>query len=620
MEATTRTFFRALCLAFCFASSYSAYSQSILDKRISLSFDNLAVELALELIEEQGGFVFSYASNLIPDGATTSVHASNRTIREVLLVVIGDEVRYLERGSYVIIKAKKTSKKDKQKFEIEGQLVDANTGENISNATIYEVNKLKSTVSSSSGHYNLNVKEKSEYVELVIAKENYKDTLLRLRKEELKDLVIELEPIPPSNLYDKNSAADSLALVKMFVNKEAGHNMNNVSLYEKRPAQISFLPILGTNKLMSGKTTNNLSVNIIAGYSYAVHGLEAGGFANIVRQNVYGVQAAGFMNIVGGKTSGLQAAGFANVTKMKFNGIQVSGFSNTVANEVRGAQVCGFVNVAPSVRGAQIAGFVNTVWDTSWSSQFAGFVNFANTNRGSQWSGFTNVTAKKLSGVQATGFLNYARDLKGLQMAGFANVTLKEVRGVQMAPVLNYAGKLRGIQIGLINVCDTVESGVSLGFLSFVRRGLHDLELQYSQSLHANLQYKTGTNRLYTLLAVAHRLDMPVWAVGYGIGSKHQFKGGFLYGAEIQTNYVQGHTNLWRTINSLNQFYPFFGFRFSKEMAITMGPVYNLYYSQWLNPDTQEFGHPILTNPFQENTTNKGRVQMELGYKVALIF
>ncbi len=47
-----------------------------------------------------------------------------------------------------------------------------------------------------------------------------------------------------------------------------------------RPFQISFVTPMGTNGLESGKVTNRISVNLLAGYAGGLEGIEVGGFFN----------------------------------------------------------------------------------------------------------------------------------------------------------------------------------------------------------------------------------------------------------------------------------------------------------------------------------------------------
>jgi hypothetical protein len=603
-------------------TAQAASAQRLLDKKIDLYTNQSPLEYVLETIEERADFVFSYPSDLINGDSSVTLAYSSTPVSIILKDLFGDRFTYLERGSFVIIKVRKNRKSKQEKYAVSGKLVDANTGAIITNASIYEVNSLKATTSGAQGDYDLKVKADTGFVEIAIAKENYKDTLLRIRKQELSDLIIALEPVEQKPFdKDLNKAGDSSVLVQTLVNKETSHHMANIRLYEEKFAQVSFLPTLGTNKQMSGKTSNHLSFNALAGYSFALKGVEVGGLANIVRQHMYGAQVAGFTNVVGGKTRGIQVAGFSNVNRWDMIGLQVAGFSNTVVNQVTGIQVAGFMNSGPAAQGVQVAGFLNTTWAESHAYQLAGFVNYSKENSGGQIAGFVNVAGRKQNGVQAAGFFNYAGRLNGLQVAGFMNFAKRYTNGVQISSFLNFTHKLNGVQIAMINICDTVESGVSIGLLNFVKHGILDLELQYSPTLHGTLALKTGTGKLYNILSVSHRADEPIIAIGYGLGSRKSFKSGLFMGVEAQAHVVREREGpLVQPWNILNQIHPSLGWKWAKNWGISAGPVLNAYYTQTYNELTQKHGFGLITNPFYTEQIGKRNLDMMLGYRVAMVF
>jgi len=600
----------------------SVFAERLLEARIDLYANQSPLEYVLETIEEKAGFVFSYPSDLINGDSAVTLTYTKTSVSVILNDLFEDRFTYLERGSFVIIKAKKNRKKKQEKYAVSGKLVDANTGAIITNASIYEVNSLKATTSGQKGGYDLKVKGDTDYVEIAIAKENYKDTLLRIRKQELSDLVIALEPVKEKPFdQDLNTSSDSTVLTQALINRATLHHMANIRVYEKKLAQFSFLPMLGTNKQMSGKTSNHLSFNMLAGYSFGLRGIEIGGLANITRQHMYGAQIAGLTNVVSGKTRGVQVAGFNNVNRWDLYGVQVAGFSNTVVNQVTGIQVAGFMNSGPAVRGVQVAGFLNTTWAESHAYQFAGFVNYNKENSGSQVAGFVNVAGRKQNGLQAAGFFNYAGRLNGLQVAGFMNFAKRYTRGSQISTFLNFTHKLNGVQVALINICDTVESGVSIGLLNFVKHGIHDLELQYSPTLHGTLALKTGTGRLYNILSVSHRADAPVMAIGYGLGTRKSFKSGLFMGMEVQAHVVREREGaLIQPWNILNQVHPSIGWKWAKNLGLSAGPVLNAYYTQSYNASTQEHGFGLVTNPFYSETIGNRNLDLMLGYRVAMVF
>ena len=247
--------------------------------------------------------------------------------------------------------------------------------------------------------------------------------------------------------------------------------------FRYRPGQITFISPLGTNGFKSGSTINRFSLNILAGYSGGVQGLEVGGLMNIVRRDMLGVQLAGLGNNVMGGVTGLQAGGIYNFARR-------------------------------SSEGAQLGGIINFIGGGAYAFQGAGIINIVGRNaRGAQVGGLVNFTGLSFSGAQVAGLLNIAG---------------REVRGAQISGLVNYTRKLNGVQIGVINIADSVESGIPIGFLSLVKNGYHRLEISGNESLHTTISIKTGVQRFYNIFSVgAIWNEEPfTWAVGYGIGTE----------------------------------------------------------------------------------------------------
>jgi len=158
-------------------------------------------------------------------------------------------------------------------------------------------------------------------------------------------------------------------------------------------------------------------------------------------------------------------AGAVNVSSDTIRGVQMAAFGNVASGKVIGTQIAGAFNVNNgSVEGVQVSGLANVVTDTVQGSQIAGISN----------------VVLHTEGFQGAGISNISKDVKGVQLAGCVNIAENEVEGAQLAGYFNYAKKLNGVQIGYINISDTVESGVPIGFFSYVRKGFHQVELSYS--------------------------------------------------------------------------------------------------------------------------------------------
>lgn len=257
------------------------------------------------------------------------------------------------------------------------------------------------------------------------------------------------------------------------------------------PLHISLITPLGTNGIQSWNTTNLISINLFAGFSGGLRGIEIAGFGNTLKGDMNGIQIAGFCNNTFGRANGLEIAGFSNYNQDKISGMQLSGFANVALDTVDGFQG-------------------------------AGYLNYSKGSTNGQLSGFANVSTGDVSGIQGSGFTNVTiGDMKGVQASGFANVTTGTQKGVQVSGFANYARKLRGVQLGVVNVADTVEKGIPVGFLSFVRNGYKVIQIGGNETLFCEISFKTGVRRFYNILSVGAtiRNNTITWGYGYGIGT-----------------------------------------------------------------------------------------------------
>lgn len=235
--------------------------------------------------------------------------------------------------------------------------------------------------------------------------------------------------------------------------------------------QVGFFHPIGSHGKSSGEITNNISLNILSGYTRGLDGFELSFISSVMNGNMKGCQIAGASNIVTGTTQGIQIGMCSNVNLGKTNGLQLSGIANVVTD---------------STRAVQISGGANVVNDHFTGTQLAGIGNVVNGN------------------------------VKGTTIAGAANVANGEMKGVQISGLFNYTKINQGLQLGFINVADS-SSGVSIGFLSIIKHGYYNFSLFTDEMLMANLNYKMGTKKFYNILGVS--LSQKMWGLTYGIGT-----------------------------------------------------------------------------------------------------
>ncbi|MCC3155636.1 secretin and TonB N-terminal domain-containing protein [Hymenobacter sp. 15J16-1T3B] len=345
-----------------------------------------------------------------------------------------------------------------------------------------------------------------------------------------------------------------------------------------KPAQISFLGPLGSNGLRSGQTVNNVSINVLGGYAAGVDGFEAAGLVNVDRDTVAGLQVAGLANVVGRHLDGVQAAGLANVLGGPGRGWQAAGLLNLATRPVAGAQTAGLFNFAgPRKRPAEPELTASTAASGTTAS---GSLDDA-------------TTAPRDMAVQAAGLFNVAlTEIRGGQAAGLFNVA-KEANGLQAAGLFNVAGTVHGVQLaGLVNFADSVQ-GVSLAPFNFVVHGYHRLELTNSDAWPVTATLKLGGSpAFYTFFTGAYKgfgSDPRRWALGYGVGTEAWARRRFSLSLDAAAMHVnEEQRGLTRDLNLHNQLRLLVGFAPFKarpHLRLIAGPTFNVLVTQRYDSD-----------------------------------
>lgn len=466
---------------------------SVLDKKISISFENTPTRLALRQLETKCNIFFTYNPSQIKLYRKVNERFVNTSLRSILKSIISEDLSYKQIGKNIIIRVPNKKANLPTKAVIKGTVVNAETGDRLDNVTVFQVDKKRSTLSNDSS-YSLDVKDKGGFAALSFSKKNFKDTVIIVKMDQLSQTNIKLHPLPTDASINDSTKVENINLVKAMTSDKQLTQSENIPDYSvNRFMQISLIPYVSTNRRMNSHSINKISLNVFAGYSGGVNGFELGGFANINRDEMKGVQIAGFTNIVGGEIEGLQASGFLNVSLDSMQGLQLSGFVNSSIGTSTGIQLSGFVNsTIEDSRGLQGAGTLNMAWGNYDGTQLAGMMNF---------------TRHDIHGFQGSGLVNYARDVKGTQLSLF-----------------NRARDLRGLQLGLVNVSNSVK-GASIGLLSFVKEGYQSLDLMTSDVYTANLSFKTGIQRFYNIISfgAVSTSERNIYTAGYGLGTKVPF-------------------------------------------------------------------------------------------------
>ncbi len=584
-----------------------------LKKEISINLEELELRHALPKIGEAGDFQFSYNASIIPGDSLVSIVANNKPLEKVLNDLLGTGIRGKVLGNHVILLAndnKKVSKSDRKiQYTISGYIYDASSGEIISQASIYEIDGRLVSATNQEGFYSLNLPDENRRM-VSYSKYGYNDTIIVVRPSEQPSINILLVPkpvqpsetallgLPPTSVHERKLVA-ALVPAKSIIASE------NIPVIEERFFQISLLPFVGSNHAVSGLITNRISVNVLAGYSEGVRGLEMGGFLNIDRNDVEGVQLSGFGNIVGRDTRGVQMAGFFNINGGSFTGLQSAGFSNLVMD---------------TIRGVQLAGFSNALRGPMYGPQISGFANYTSQNvDGAQISGFLNIAGKDVKVAQVSGFANYCRNVGGLQIAGFSNIASDTNNGLQVAGFINFAKKVDGFQISVFNVSDSVSSGLPIGFLSFVRKGYHTLEFTTDEFFRANISFKTGVRKFYNILTAGFNNDYAFHG-GYGFGSRIDFGKRLGLSLDLTSSLVISLYKPYGYSGLLTRFAPKLDVRIFKYLTFTAGPSLNAF-TYLMPPDANPRELPLFFSvPVWNWESGDSRINSWIGFSVGFRF
>ncbi|HZI52915.1 MAG TPA: STN and carboxypeptidase regulatory-like domain-containing protein, partial [Chitinophagaceae bacterium] len=424
-----------------------ANSQGILDRRVTFNVNRQRLDDVLSIIGNEAGFSFSYNSNIVKRDSLVSLNINNRTVRQVLNQLFNGNYEYKESGNYVILRrvslqmttVTKSPPANDRSYTITGYVVNSETGERLSNVSIYETTHLTSTLTDENGNFTLKLKDKYQTSSLAVSKDAYEDTTVRIEPDYDLQLIIAIVPVvneiivsTPNKFEQADSSSNAIPVDSIAVKddvapveiettevgkfllsaKQKIRSLNMKNFFTEKPFQASVIPGISTQGQMSGQVVSNFSFNLFGGYTAGVKGLEIAGLFNMNKKDVRYLQAAGLFNIVGGSVTGLQVGGLQNTSLKNVTGFQVAGINNFVKGNTEGVQISGIGNIGGG---------------TMHAFQVAGIFNYQNKNS------------------------------RGLQLSGIGNMGGGEVRGLQVAAIFNYAKKLKGIQFAVINITDTSE-------------------------------------------------------------------------------------------------------------------------------------------------------------------
>ncbi|MCA6361515.1 MAG: hypothetical protein IM638_00620 [Bacteroidetes bacterium] len=649
-----------------FASVHAQVSTTPLERKITLKAENKRTEDIFLLIADKAGFDYSYSQHAFDRNRITTLNVINETVRRALDKLFENSVNYKVRGNHLILVAAPAplppvvvTPPKKVEYKVSGYITDKRSGYVLRDVTVVDTARIVAVLSDVYGFYSLTVPAGKESMHLRVKRIGYFDTTITITPKSNLTADIALRPIPaPEPIFNAqeqrtdslygvtNAAPDSVSTEFNRLRFEWANGLLNraqriqfSNLKDdvfKGNSQVSLVPGLSTRGLLTGKTRNKYSFNVLAGYTGGTDVFELGGILNFDRGDVQYVQIAGAANVVTGNMKGVQAAGAFNIVTEKTTGVQLAGCGNFALDTMRGMQVSGAVNLANNyfygVQGAssvngilgnaqctQVSGAVNAIYGHLDGIQVAGSVNYAKQISGMQVSGAINAVTDTMHAIQVAAFVNYGSSGKAGQLAGGINWIKYDLEGFQFAGFLNRTNRLNGFQIAPFNICKQYESGAIFGVMSFVKNGVHQLEISGNEKGYLNASFRSGIPRFYNILVAGIGVlpDHPYWSIGYGAGTR--FNLNQKKNLRLTVDYTSQHINrsaITFRRSTLVQLTPRVEWAPVSTFSIAAGPVVNLY----TNSTTENWFTPYIGSPFYQKTTPEYTRRAWIGASLAFRF
>lgn len=278
---------------------------------------------------------------------------------------------------------------------------------------------------------------------------------------------------------------------------------------------------------------------------------------------------------------------------------------------------------AGGVSGAEFSGLGSLLRGDMHGAQFAGLGNIVlKETKGAQFSGLFNIGIGNVQAGQFAGLLNInIAETKGFMVAGFVNINAGTMDGTQLAGFVNFTTKLKGTQIGVFNYVDSLEHGVPIGVLSFVKNGYTTVEIGTTETLYGVASFKTGVKQFYNILSVGGgtRNGLSLFAWGYGLGAFIPV--GNKAGISIDGVCYQVNEGEWFTdqLNLLNKLAVNVSLKLSNHLAIFGGISWNVAVADI----TDEYGDQVVSHiapwsVFNETYNDYLNVKMYPGFSAGI--
>lgn len=208
------------------------------EARVSLDLENVSVGEVFDAIKSQTHYSFWYDLKDVDINRVVSVKAENRSVREVLKVILKNDVEVRVLDDHIIIVPATLAGAEKRK--ITGTIVDQN-GEPVIGANVVEKGTTNGTVTDIDGKFSLNVS--SDNATLIISYIGYLEQQLLVKDQKNWNLV----------LKEDSQSLEEVVVVGYGTQKKV--NLTGAVSSVKFDEEMSNRPITDASQALSGKVS-----------------------------------------------------------------------------------------------------------------------------------------------------------------------------------------------------------------------------------------------------------------------------------------------------------------------------------------------------------------------------
>ncbi len=150
---------------------FLSVAQSLLDKMVTVNFQNIPIEAAIEEISNKEGISFAYTSSILPNGSI-NYKAENASLHKVLNdIFINTNVRFIVYAGQIILQK---SPPLPLKIHLTGEIIDGDTQLPIPYSTIEKKGKGEGSVADQYGRFFMELTREEIKDTLIISSMGYK--------------------------------------------------------------------------------------------------------------------------------------------------------------------------------------------------------------------------------------------------------------------------------------------------------------------------------------------------------------------------------------------------------------------------------------------------------------